>query len=189
MTNHNYLIELFLYFAKFPQRDGISPLFNVGSSSIDGYSQLQAQIMNMKEHSLMDIKNYIFGANIASVTSRINNITSGSDYLFVDFGEIDCSVDSKNTFHDSSRLAITVAYRLKNFSGDIIEQMLAYNHSLQKITDIRKRMYADQRCNVGLDMLSDTHQLLPFSSLEMSSIGWSLIFTREGHDTFNIKGK
>lgn len=187
MNNDDFLIQLFLYFAKFPKKEGVLELFNVGSSSMDGYTQLRSTVQSLQGPPLTDIDNYIFGANFDAVTQRVNNIPSGSCYLFVDFGEIDCHTDRSNRMADSSRLAITVAYRIKAFSVDLIEQTLAFNHSLQKIAAIRNTIYRDQRCTPWLKTLSPAHQFLPFVSREMSSIGWSLMFTRESFDTFDAK--
>lgn len=47
MISDNILIDIFLYFARFPQRDGIYPLFNTGSSSVAGYSELEQKIRSM----------------------------------------------------------------------------------------------------------------------------------------------
>lgn len=187
MTPNNLLIDIFLYFARFPKREGLFSMFNKGMSLVPGYSELQQALNDMSVHSITDIPNYIFGANFESVAMRVNNIESGKDFLFVDFGEIDCNVDRSNRNTDSARLAITVAYRIKSFSADLIEQTLYFTHALSKLIEIRNRMIQDQREHPWLKDISNDHTFLPFVSKEMTSIGWSLMFNRDGYDTFGAK--
>lgn len=187
MIPNNILIDLFLYFARFPKREGIYPMFNAGSSAIPGYAALRQLIDAMPEHSLTRIENFIFGANFEAVQSRVNNIESGKDFLFVDFGEIDCDVDRSNRNTDSVRLAITVAYRVKSFSADLIEQTLSFSHALAKLADIRNRMIRDQKQHPWLKDISNNHTFVPFISQELSSVGWTILFNREGYDSFGAK--
>lgn len=187
MIPNNILIDLFLYFARFPKREGIFPMFNTGTSEISGYTELRQLINVLPEHSLTKIENYIFGASFEAVMARVNNIASGSDYLFVDFGEIDCSTDKLNRMTDSARLAISVAYRLKSFSSDLIEQALAFSHAFNKLVFIRNKMIEEQRCYPWLKDISVSHTFVPFVSKEMSSVGWTLMFNREGYDSFGAK--
>lgn len=187
MIHKTILIDIFLYFARFPKREGIYPMFNVGNSNIPGYDRLKELIDEMPEHSLTDINNYIFGSNLEAISSRVNNISN--DYLFVDFGAIDCGTDSSNRMHDSAQLAITVAYRMKSFTADLIEQALAFNSSLHKLTAIRNTMIAEQRCRPWLKNVSEKHTFMPFISKELSSVGWTMLFNREGYDSFGAKKK
>ncbi len=187
MIPNNILTELFLYFARFPQREGIYPLFNAGSSNINGYSELRGKIDLLPEHSLTKIKNYIFGANFEGVRTRVNNIPAGDDFLFVDFGEIECATDASNRMRDEARLAITVAYVMKSFSSDLVEQALGFSHALESLTFIRNAMIKEQRCRPWLKNISNSHTFVPFASPEMASIGWTLFFNREGYDSFRAK--
>lgn len=187
MITNNLLIDLFLFFARFPKREGIYPMFNVGDSVIHGYSDLRLRIDNLQEHSITDIENYIFGANLEAIKQRVNNIVAGTDFLFVDFGEIDCATDSSNRLTDSARLAITVAYRMKSFSADLIEQTLAFSNSFSKLISIRNKMISEQQVHPWLKDLSRNHTFLPFISEEMTSVGWALMFNREGYDSFGAK--
>lgn len=174
-------------FARFPKREGIYIMFNAGSSTVPGYSELKQKVDDLPEHSMFDIKNFIFGANFEAVQARVNNIPSGDDFLFVDFGEIDCDVDGSNRQTDSARLAITVAYRVKSFSADLIEQSLYFSHALAKLADIRNSMIRDQRCHPWLKDISKSHTFVPFVSKEFSSVGWNILFNREGYNSFGVK--
>lgn len=189
MIPESFLIDIFLYFARFPKREGIYPMFNLGASTIPGYAELREKVDLLSEYSITDIENYIFGANFEGVLSRVNNIEAGKDYLFVDFGEVDCDTDRFNRRTDSARLAITVAFRMKSFSSDLIEQTLAFGHALTKIIDIRNRMISDQQNHPWLKDISNNHTFVPFISSEMNSLGWSMLFNREGYDSFGVKNR
>lgn len=184
--NTSLLIELFLYFARFPNRDAFSALFNKGRSNIDGYEDLSAALLALSNEPLVpDIGNYVFGPNFDAVSSRVNNINGY--YLFVDYGEIECGTDNSNRMTDSARLAITIAYRLKEFSGDLIEQLLVSDQSLSYLVAIRNRMIAEQRERCWLKDVSRSHTLTPFIARELSSVGWTMLFNRDGYDTFGAK--
>lgn len=186
--NTTFLIDIFLFFAKFPKKDGIFSAFNKGESSLDSYNSVKLLVQDMLEHSLTDIKHYIFGANFDAVRRRVNNIASGEDYLFVDFGEIECDTDQRRRMNDSARLAVTVAFRVNDFSADIIEQMLYFDASLRKITEIRNYIISVQKDHPWLRDISDKHTFVPFLSPDFASIGWTMLFNREGYDSFGAKG-
>ncbi|MDR3140624.1 MAG: hypothetical protein LBU37_02685 [Tannerellaceae bacterium] len=186
--NESLLMEVFLFYARFPDREGILPLFNRGKSDLDGYSALLHKIEAMKEHSLLgDLSQYVFGPNFEAVSARVNNIPSGKYYLFVDYGEIDCETDNRNRMRDFSRLAVTVACRLKEFSGDLVEQLIVSDHCLSLLATIRNDMLRGEREVYWLKTLSAAHTLAPFLARELSSAGWTMLFTREGYDTFEAK--
>ena len=184
MIPQTILIDIFLYFARFPKREGIYPMFNSGVTTSD-YIDLKKKINDMPEHSLTDINNYVFAANFEAIRARVNNISN--DYLFVDFGEIECATDSSNRMHDQTSLAVTVAYRLNDFSADLVEQALAFNSSLHKLANIRNIMINEQRCRPWLKDVSKNHTFVPFIAKELSSIGWTMLFNREGYDSFGAK--
>lgn len=186
--NTSLLIELFLYYARFPARNAVNPLFNKGKSNIPGYDELQKAVDTLSEEPVLPkVDNYVFGPNFDAVSSRVNNMTGF--YLFVDYGEIECATDNSNRFTDSARLAITVAYKLKEFSGDLVEQLIISDHCLSYLSLIRNRMIQEQRERCWLKDVSRSHTLTPFIARELSSIGWTMLFNREGYDTFGAKCK
>ena len=186
--NTSLLIELFLYFARFPSHDAFDALFNKGRSYIPGYDELHTALLALSDEPLLsEIGNYVFRPNFDAVSSRINNLNGF--YLFVDYGEIECGTDSSNRMTDSARLAITVAYKLKEFSGDLMEQLLVSDRCLAYITTIRNCMINEQRQRYWLKDVSRNHTLTPFIARELSSIGWTMLFNREAFDTFGVKRK
>lgn len=187
--NSTILLEIFLFFARFPQRNGILEAFNKGASKLATYHDLMMKVYELPAKSISDIQHYIFGANFEAVRTRVNNIASGEDYLFVDFGEIECSTDQRNRMNDSARLAVTVAFRVSEFSADIIEQMLYFDASLKKITEIRNYVLSEQCNHPWLKNISQNHTFVPFVSPDFASIGWTMLFNREGYDSFNAKNR
>lgn len=186
--NETLLIELFLYYSQYVVKTGILPLFNKGRSDIPGYDILKNKVYDIPDNNrLSELENYVFGPNFEAVSSRVNNITGY--YLFVDYGEIECSTDKSNRNTDSARLGITIAYKLKEFSGDLIEQLLVSDHTLELLVRIRNKMINDQRERYWLKDISKNHTLVPFVSKELSSTGWTILFNREAYDTFGIRTK
>ena len=186
--NTSLLIELFLYYAQFPEREAIVPLFNKGKSYIPGYGELLKEALDLRDDKIIpEIKNYVFGPNFDAVSARVNNLIG--HYLFVDYGEIECDTDGSNRFVDYTRLAITVAYRLKDFSGELMEQLIVSDRCLSCLVSIRNQMIREQRERYWLKDISNNHTLTPFIARELSSIGWTLLFNRNGYDTFNAKGR
>lgn len=188
--NESLLTELFLFYARFPDREGILPLFNRGKSDLKGYADLLEKIEAMGEHSLLpEISQYVFGPNFDAVAARVHNIPSGKYYLFVDYGEIGCETDNRNRLRDSVRLAVTVACKLKEFSGDLVEQLLLSDNCLSMLTAIRNDVLRRERQEYRIKNISAGHSLAPFIARELSSAGWTMFFNREGYDTFEVKKK
>lgn len=183
----NVLTDIFLFYTRFTTPDGVARLFNKGTSTVPGYSQLQQQALaEAGKETPVKLDNYVFGANIDAVSSRINNLNGF--YLFVDYGEIECNVNKTNCQTDSMRLGVTVAYRIKEFSGDLMEQLLVSDSCMDYLSSIRRYMHNDHLCRTWLKNFSGKHTLVPFVARDLSSIGWTMMFNREGVDSFNLKG-
>jgi hypothetical protein len=50
-------------------------------------------------------------------------------------------------------------------------------------------MINDQRCRPWLEDISKNHIFVPFISKELSSVGWTMLFNREGYDSFWAKNR
>jgi hypothetical protein len=183
----SFLIELFLYYAKFPAREGVEALFNKGRSDFSKYATLQEEVKKLPPALIPDIENYIFSSNFETVQYYVNSLTGF--YLFVDYGEIESSANNVNSNVENARMAITIAYKLKGFSGDSIEQMLASDQCLAHLVQIRNTMLSEQKSCPWLKDLSKDHSLVPFGRPDLSSIGWSMLFSRKTYDMFNAKNK
>lgn len=180
-----FLIELFLYYARFVSSAAVEPLFNKGKSEIPGYQELQQQIASDSSVLIQEIDNYIFSSNFEAVQSAVARVNGF--YLFVDYGEISSTTDRTNSNVETARMAITVAYRLKDYSGDLMEQLLVSSKCLELLVRIRNSMLREQQKTPWLKDLSKTHEIVPFGRNDLSSIGWSMLFERKTYDLFNAK--
>ena len=174
----NIITETMLYFAKFPKREGVLDMFNKGSSDVDGYRQLKEKVEQLPTDCIMEIDDFVFGATLEAVSDRIRKLHN--NYLFVDFGEIDFATDRWNRETDSMKMAVSVATRLTEFSSDLVEQALAFDRNLELLNDIRNKMIEDQKTHPWLKNISLSHTIVPLTSPQLQSIGWTMIFAREG---------
>ncbi|MEY8587933.1 hypothetical protein [Phocaeicola sartorii] len=181
------ILDLFKYFAKFPELFGVLTIFNNGESILSDYATLKAELEEIRPHSLIpEIQHYVFGQSFEGVKKRIDSI-SGT-FLFVDFGEFSSVRDQRNSIHDTQKLAVTVAMKVPTTS-DLVEEAIISEKTLQLINILRARMLDDsKKINAPwLKKLSDTHDIIPFVAPELGSLGWSMRFDSEGSDLFAIK--
>lgn len=183
--NHSLITQLMLYFAKFPQREGVLKIFNKGSSNIAGYSDLRRSVNQLAVHSLLPIDDYVFGANLNAVRTRVTSIHS--NYLFVDFGDIDFDRDRFSRESDTMSLAVSVGTKLKDFSSDLVEQALAFDHNLVLLNAIRTQMKEDQKTHPWLKDIEVGHTFVPLVAEQLFSVGWTMIFTRKGYESLGPK--
>ena len=172
--------DLFLYFAKYPALAGVKSMFVKGASDNQAYSQLYDAVGSMEQHSLNpELGSYVFGVSFEAVQARIKNITG--PYLFIDYGQAE-SRKTDLVRRDSISVAVTVAFRLREFSNDLIEHTIAADQTITYLMDIRDRMLAEQKEKYFLKGLSESHTIVPFSSAELQSTGWTMVFETEGVD-------
>lgn len=175
------ITDLLLYFAKFPQRKGVLDMFNKGSSDTPGYRELQEKVRNLPTNNILEIKDYVFGANLEAVRDRITKLSG--NYLFVDFGEMDFSRDRFSRDADVMRMAVSVGTRLREFSSDLVEQALAFDHNMELLNKVRNQMLEDQQKHPWLKNISIDHTLVPLTAQPLHSVGWTMIFKREGYQS------
>lgn len=181
------ILNLFRYFAKFPELSGVLTIFNNGESTLSEYSSLKAELEAFPLHSLIsEIQHYVFGQSFEGVKKRIDSL-SGT-FLFVDFGEFSSTRDQRNSIHDTQKLAVTVAMKVPT-SSDLVEEAIISEKTLQLINILRARMIDDSQKTDApwLKKLSDAHDIIPFVAPELASLGWSMRFDSEGADLFAIK--
>ena len=111
-------------------------------------------------------------------------IVSGT-YLFVEIGDIMSKRDQKNNIQDEVQMAVTIA--AKSAEMDLIEEAIQSRRTLSMMQQLRVAMTSDQRNTPWLKELSSSCQIRPFVTKEFASIGWTLMFDREGSDLFDIK--
>ncbi|MDR2917629.1 MAG: hypothetical protein LBV74_22790 [Tannerella sp.] len=181
------ILKLFEYFARFPERAGVISAFANGKSDLPFYNELLGRVKMLPDNSLMpDIKHYVFGADMDTVKRRVDSVTG--TYLFIDFGEIDSERNDKNSIQDSLRMAATIASKVSDVT-DIVERAIISDITLTLINELRARIYTDSSRDKTpwLQELSFKHSITPFVVPELSSVGWSVVFTSEGSDILNLK--
>ena len=181
------ILKLFEYFARFPSRQGVLSAFANGKSELPSYNALLARMKSLPPSGAMpDIKNYVFGSDMDTVKRRVDAVTGA--YLFIDFGEIESERDSRNSITDSLRMAATVGEKVSDVM-DTVERAVISDITLSLINELRARIYADSGSGSSpwLQELSFKHSIIPFIVPELHSVGWSILFTSQGADMFNLK--
>ncbi|ATS10596.1 hypothetical protein CS543_06910 [Porphyromonas gingivalis] len=177
--------EILRYFAKFSTREGVLKNFSTGTSQIAGYDQLREDLSSLQYLDL--VPEFIFSPHLDKVRSRVSGILS-SLYLFVDYGEISHEISSPGQYSDEIALAVTVAYPSRDSSADSMEQLLLMEDCLKRLVSIRNEILSI-RCNADpfYKGIVRSHQIIPFEAPELSSVGWTMTFSRQGFDSLRAK--
>lgn len=178
------ILDVFKYYAGFPKLEGVKSIFAQGRSDRLQYSKLQEFVDNMAVHSRLNIDNYVFGQSYDAVKARIDQLLG--TYLFVEFGEFNSIRDNRNSIQDKFRIAVTIAGKTDS-SSDLVELAIISQETLQLIHQLRVLQFKDQEKHPWLKEISDQHSIEPFVAKEFSSIGWTIIFNREGTDMLELK--
>lgn len=181
------ILDLFKYFAKFPHRPGVLTIFNNGESTFPKYADLLTELKSIPGVGLIpEIESYVFGQSFEKVKKRIDSL-SGT-FLFVDFGEFSSVRDQRSSISDSQKLAVTIAMKVPA-SSDLVEEAIFADKTLSLINILRARLIDDSKkiSAPWLNRLSDSHDIIPFLSPELASLGWTIRFDYAGSDLFNVK--
>lgn len=177
--------DLFLYFAKFPRRDGVKAMFTNGQSDYADYQRLIDALDAMEDEPLLpDIDNYVYGQDFDELQARIGRLFGS--WLYADYGEFTFSEDrTPGSLKCAQQLAVTVAVKLSD-RADMVERMIASDRTLDDINTIYARMMAD--ADTGdtpwlARMPIQKAQVVPFVAPELKSCGWTLIITADAADT------
>lgn len=178
------IIDLFLYFAKFPNKAGLKSIATNGQSSMSEYADILKSIEALPDQSRVpDIDNYVYGQSFDDLKLRIDKLIGS--FLFADYGEFDISDDGHRSFSCSERLAVTVAFKMPS-RADILENVIASDRSLKMLSEIHAWMMADSEAGdipwLERDSL-DKAEIIPFVATELSSIGWTLMLNASGSDS------
>ena len=163
------IFEILKYYAQFPNHSKVLEIFAKGRSDLPEYAAIQEEIRSLPKYS---------------VKQRVDGIVSGT-YLFVEIGDIMSKRDQKNNIQDEVQMAVTIA--AKSAEMDLIEEAIQSRRTLSMMQQLRVAMTSDQRNTPWLKELSSSCQIRPFVTKEFASIGWTLMFDREGSDLFDIK--
>lgn len=178
------LLDLFTYFAKFPQKSGIiKGIATKGESNMEEYATTLDILDKMEEKELVpEIQNYVYGQSFDELKQRIDKLTGS--FLFVDYGEVDMQDDGRRSFECTQRIAVTVAQKLSG-NADMLERVIVNDRTLQMISKIHARIMADVETEglYWMDRESITNcEIIPFVSAELQSYGWTLMLSAKGAD-------
>jgi hypothetical protein len=178
------LLDLFTYFAKFPQNSGIiKGIATKGESSMEEYATTLDILGKMEEKELVpEIQNYVYGQSFDELKQRIDKLTGS--FLFVDYGEVDMQDDGHRSFECTQRIAVTVAQKLSS-NADMLERVIVNDRTLQMLSKVHARIMADVETEglYWMDRESITNcEIIPFVSAELQSYGWTLMLSAKGAD-------
>lgn len=178
------LLDLFTYFAKFPQNSGIiKGIATKGESSMEEYATTLDILGKMEEKELVpEIQNYVYGQSFDELKQRIDKLTGS--FLFVDYGEVDMQDDGHRSFECTQRIAVTVAQKLSS-NADMLERVIVNDRTLQMLSKVHARIMADVETEglYWMDRESITNcEIIPFVSAELQSYGWTLMLSARGAD-------
>ena len=179
------IFEILKYYAQFPNHSKVIEIFSKGRSELSEYVAIQEEIKSLSSSSrIQGLDYYIFGQSFDSVKQNVDRILSGT-YLFVEIGDIMSKRDQKNSIQDEVQMAVTIA--AKSAEMDLIEEAIQSKRTLAMLQQLRVAMTSDQRSTPWLKELSGSCQIRPFVAKEFASIGWTMMFERDGSDLFDIK--
>ena len=165
------LLDLFTYFAKFPQNSGIiKGIATKGESSMEEYATTLDILGKMEEKELVpEIQNYVYGQSFDELKQRIDKLTGS--FLFVDYGEVDMQDDGHRSFECTQRIAVTVAQKLSS-NADMLERVIVNDRTLQMLSKVHARIMADVETEglYWMDRESITNcEIIPFVSAELQA--------------------
>lgn len=176
--------DQFLYFARYPSKDGVLAMFTNGSSDFPGYNSLVASLKELPDESRVpEIANYVYGQSFDELKQRIDKLVGS--FLFVDYGEVNMLGDGRNSYQCNQRMAVTVANKMPN-RADAAEYMLASDSMLRLLSEVHAWLLADAEAG-EIDWLSrgelDKAEIIPFVATELHSVGWTLMMSCIAPDT------
>ena len=178
--------DLFLYFAKFPDKDGVKAMATMGASDMPEYQQLLDALDELPDTSLVpDIKHYVYGQTLEDLQQRVSRLFGS--WLYADYGEFTMQND-QGSLEVTQRVAVTVAVKPQQTS-DMLERIIASDRALELLSQVQAHLMAD--CDAGrLDWLARGNlqkmEVVPFVASELSSYGWTLLIDAAAPDTLDI---
>lgn len=172
------ITDLFLYFARFPKKEGVTAMFTMGDSDYNEYQQLLTMLDTMQDcERVPEIDNYVYGQSIEDLQQRINRL-HGS-WMMVDYGEITVTdVKTPGSMEVQQQVAVTIAMKMRQ-NTDMAERVIASERTLDMMRRVFALLYADSDSG-RLDWLARGElgkaEIVPFVASELSSYGWTLMF-------------
>lgn len=180
--------DIFLYFARFPKREGVTAMATLGASEFGEYEQLLTMLdMEQDCEWAPDIENYVYGQSLDDLEQRINKLFGS--WMMVDYGEFTVLQERRGSITATQQIAVTVAMKMRQ-NSDMMERMIASDRTLDMTRRLLAKLYADSD-DGRIDWLSrgdlQKAELVPFVASELHSYGWTLMFQAQAPDMLNTK--
>lgn len=177
--------ELLLYFTRYLDRQVMLDSFRNGSSSDPDYAELYSLISAQPVNGrIPEIQHVVFGDSIDKVRKSIDRFTGL--YLFIDYGTIVSTQDRAASYSDTLSCAVTIATKISD-QADLVEEQLVSDRTLAILNRLRAWMVADSAQYAWLQFMSGRHQMDPFVSDVLKSIGWTITFSIDAQDLLDVK--
>lgn len=178
--------DLFLYFAQFPNKQGILSMATLGKSQLEEYAQMMATLENLPPQGRVpEIEHYVYGQTFDELKQRVDALTGS--FLFADYGEFDFSDDGRRTWQCTQRLAVTVAMKYSDHT-DLLERVILSDRTLKLLTRVQAWMLADAEQGrlswLSRDALGRA-EIIPFVASELHATGWTLMLDATAPDTLH----
>ncbi len=181
------ILDLFKYFAKFPEKSGVMAMATMGTSKMAGYQELIGWINNLPDQCLIpDLNNYVYGQSLDDLKSRLTNLFGS--WLFVDYGEFSTTSNS-NSMRTTEKIAITIARKITDTS-DQLEKLIVAESTLDMLRHLYAHMISDAEKD---DLFFSSREniinsdIVPFVAYELNSVGWTLMIDCDASDSLKIK--
>lgn len=179
MDRKNIIVEVFKYFARFPQRRGV--MANFISGKTPSTIELKDICQNLPQDRVIpELSDYVFGVNEDSVEKRIKAIKG--IYLFIDYGNFTTNQDKNNVKTDQLRLGVTVAKPLNIATIDPVEEVILADELLTIMRTIRRQLIVDKD-DPFVKLFTFPSEITPWYARELgNSVGWTMLFSLTGID-------
>ena len=177
------IVDLFLYFAKFPNKRGIRSMATLGKSEFAEYAQMLDILERLPDKArIPEIDHYVYGQTFDELKSLVERLTGS--FLFADYGEFEFGDDGRRSYQYTQRLAITVAMKYSDHA-DPMEHVIISDRTLKLLTTVHAWMMADAERGelnwLSRDSLAHA-EIVPFVASELKASGWTLMLNATAPD-------
>ena len=177
------IVDLFLYFAKFPNKRGIRSMATLGKSEFAEYAHMFDILERLPDKArIPEIDHYVYGQTFDELKSLVERLTGS--FLFADYGEFEFGDDGRRSYQYTQRLAITVAMKYSDHA-DPMEHVIISDRTLKLLTTVHAWMMADAERGelnwLSRDSLAHA-EIVPFVASELKASGWTLMLNATAPD-------
>lgn len=171
------ILDIYSYFAKFPDNPGVLRNFTKNESEFDEYLILKNKVETLPKTSLIpEISDFMMGVNDENIRDRLK--TTRGYFLFVDYGNILINESSSEIIESSVMLTIGVARYYTGRKFDFVEENIIMNKALRLLTDVLRIMQSDNAETCAFrQYLTFPVEITPLEPLKFyQCAGWGAIF-------------